>query len=167
MNGEFIRFSILRMFCFYNVVKSVWKRNRKKNTGNNRQKIGESYRCDEKNTVQKYIKMTEYGARISRKKPLLSKKNKNKRRLWANKMVEMPLDYWKKVIFSDECRFSQFNNAYRTFVYRKKNRAYQAKRLVKYSDKKHVDYLPIRVIHKYFDFECIHLHLMFQIPFYE
>lgn len=30
MNGEFIRFSILRMFCFYNVVKSVWKRNRKK-----------------------------------------------------------------------------------------------------------------------------------------
>ncbi|KAH7644022.1 hypothetical protein HUG17_6384 [Dermatophagoides farinae] len=51
-----------------------------------------------KNTVRKYIKMTEYGARISRKKPLLSKKNKNKRRLWANKMVEMPLDYWKKYI---------------------------------------------------------------------
>ncbi|KAH7642911.1 hypothetical protein DERF_010779 [Dermatophagoides farinae] len=44
-------------------------------------------------------------------------------------MAEMPVDYWKKVIFSDECRFSQFNDAYRTFVYRKKNQAYQAKRL--------------------------------------
>ena len=73
--------------------------------------------------------MTEYGARISRKKPLLSKKNKNKRRLWANKMVEMPLDYWKKVIFSDECRFSQFNDAYRTFIYRKKKIRHTTPRL--------------------------------------
>lgn len=85
MNGEFIRFSILRMFCFYNVVKSVWKRNRKKNTGNNRQKIGESYRCDEKNTVQKYIKMTEYGYRKSRKKPILSKKNKKQESFLGHK----------------------------------------------------------------------------------
>lgn len=82
-----------------------------------------------RNTVQKYTKMTEYNVRIARKKPLLSKKNINKRRLWANKMAEMPLDYWKKVIFSDESRFSQFSDAYRTFVYRKKNQAYQAKRL--------------------------------------
>ncbi|KAH9517934.1 hypothetical protein DERF_008550 [Dermatophagoides farinae] len=71
--------------------------------------------------------MTEYGYRKSRKKPILSKKNKNKSRFWAIKMAEMPLDYWKKVIFSDECRFSQFNDAYRTFVYRKKNQAYHAK----------------------------------------
>ncbi|KAH9497383.1 hypothetical protein DERF_013378 [Dermatophagoides farinae] len=82
-----------------------------------------------RNTVQKYTKMTEYNVRIARKKPLLSKKNINKRRLWANKMAEMPLDYWKKVIFSDESRFSQFSDAYRTFVYHKKNQAYQAKRL--------------------------------------
>mgnify|MGYP002714486422 CR=1 FL=1 len=81
------------------------------------------------NTVRKYIPMLEYGARIARRKPLLSKKNKNKRRLWANKMVKMPTDYWRKVIFSDECRFSQFNDAYRTYVYRKKNQAYQTKRL--------------------------------------
>ena len=73
--------------------------------------------------------MAEYNVRIARKKPLLSKKNINKRRKWANKMAEMPLDYWKKVIFSDESRFSQFSDAYRTFVYRKKNQAYQAKRL--------------------------------------
>ena len=60
-------------------------------------------------TVRRYLPMLDYTPRIARRKPLLSKKNKNKRRLWANEMAAKPMDFWKRVIFSDESRFAQFS----------------------------------------------------------
>ena len=80
-------------------------------------------------TVRIYLPMLDYTPRIARRKPLLSKKNINKRRLWANDMATKPMDFWKRVIFSDESRFAQFSDARRMYVLRTKDQAYQAKRL--------------------------------------
>lgn len=69
--------------------------------------------------VKDRLKKAGLPARVPRKKPLLSDKNRKSRYQWAKDHIDLTEEDWKKVIFSDETPFTLFQWAGRHYVRRR------------------------------------------------
>lgn len=74
-------------------------------------------------TVCKILKKSGYHARVARKKPFVSLINRQKRIAFAKEHISKPLDFWEKVLFSDESKFCIFGITGRKLVWRKQGTA--------------------------------------------
>lgn len=72
-------------------------------------------------TVKRVLRRRGYNGRISRKKPFISKVNRNKRFEFAKKYIFKGPEFWKKVLFSDESKFNIFGSDGRQIAWRKPN----------------------------------------------
>jgi hypothetical protein len=59
-------------------------------------------------SVKRRLKEVGLNGRVLRKKPLLSAKNKKARYQWAKDHLDLTVEEWKKVNFSDETPFTLF-----------------------------------------------------------
>ncbi|GFV23967.1 transposable element Tcb1 transposase [Trichonephila clavipes] len=59
-------------------------------------------------TVRNRLHSTGLKARTPRKKPYISGVNRKRRLEFAMEYTNKPMDFWKKVIFSDEIKFEIF-----------------------------------------------------------
>lgn len=65
------------------------------------------------------------------KKPFISEVNRKKRLDFATKYVNEPLDFWKKIIFSDESKFEVFKPANILTIWRKNKTALDKRNILK------------------------------------
>lgn len=72
-------------------------------------------------TVQNAVHEAGYNSRVPRKKPFISKVNQRKRIDFANEYLNKNMNFWKKVIFSDESKFNIFHCDGRISVWRRPN----------------------------------------------
>ena len=78
-------------------------------------------------TVRRVLNSAGYNARVCRKKPQFSKVNQMKRLSFAKEHINKGIDFWDKVIFSDESKFSIYKSDGRVLTWRKKGEALQEK----------------------------------------
>ncbi|GFT89707.1 transposable element Tc1 transposase [Trichonephila clavipes] len=76
---------------------------------------------------KKKLEKAGYHGRVVRKKPHISPVNRQKHLDFANEHVNKPLQFWKKVLFSDESKFSIFGIKRRKLVWRKQGTALEKK----------------------------------------
>ncbi|CAK9829697.1 Transposable element Tc1 transposase [Anthophora retusa] len=69
--------------------------------------------------IRMRIKEAGYHSRVSRKRPLISKRNAQRRLAFAKQFINKPIDFWKNVIFTDESKFELRSNKRRQLVWRK------------------------------------------------
>lgn len=81
-------------------------------------------------TIRRYLKREGYSGRIARKKPFISKVNRRKRLNFARQHVDKPLEFWKKVLWTDETKINLFGSDRGSFVWRKKNEALKPRNLI-------------------------------------
>lgn len=74
-------------------------------------------------TIRRRLHETGFTNRVSIKKPMISAKNKKKRLEFAKKYVDMPLSFWKSVVWSDESKFELVGKKKRRKVWRKAGEA--------------------------------------------
>ena len=72
--------------------------------------------CDE--TVCRSFRRQGLGARVKRKKPLLTKRHKKKRLQWAKASQDCDVENWSYVIWSDESKFDVFGSDGRQWCWR-------------------------------------------------
>lgn len=74
-------------------------------------------------TVRRRLK--EHGLKnvFAPKRPFINKRNKKKRLEFAKKYIGMPLDFWKKVLWTDESKFELFGQKRRSRIWRKSGEA--------------------------------------------
>lgn len=77
--------------------------------------------------VRRRLNEANLFGRVSRKKPLLSKKNIKKRVDFAKTHKGNELSFWKNVLWSDETKINRVGPDGRTFVHRPKNQALNIK----------------------------------------
>ena len=58
-------------------------------------------------------------SRVARKKPFISKINKMKRIDFVKKYLDSSNDFWKNIIFSDECKINIFGSDGKQIVFEK------------------------------------------------
>ena len=90
------------------------------------------------NTVLRRLREKGIRSRIQRSKPLLTRVAAKKRLAFAKQYVSMPIEFWKKVIFSDESKFEIISNKKTSRVFRLKHQALMqrmTKKKVKHSKK--------------------------------
>ena len=75
-------------------------------------------------TICKLMKKKHLNSYLATKKPLLSIKDRLKRRKWCKKRAAWTVEQWRKVIFSDESNFELINRKKRAIVRRYKNEKY-------------------------------------------
>lgn len=80
-------------------------------------------------TIRNIIKTAGYNGRVSRKKPYVSKVNRQKRLAFAKEHVNKPQSFWDSVIFSDESIFRIFGSGGRVMVWRRPNQQLQSQNL--------------------------------------
>lgn len=78
-------------------------------------------------TIRRRLNDANLFGRISRKKPLLSKKNIKKRLHFAKTHKQKDLSFWKKILWSDETKVNRIGPDGRTIVHRPKNQALNIK----------------------------------------
>ena len=68
-------------------------------------------------------RLNEFGLRgcIPKKKPFVSAKNRSKRLLFSNKYGLKGIDFWKRVLWSDESKINMISSDGLTYVRRPKN----------------------------------------------
>lgn len=72
-----------------------------------------------RNTISRALKLAGIHSRTPRKKPFISKVNQAKRLAYAKKYVDMPISFWKKIVWSDESKFNVRASDGRKRVWRK------------------------------------------------
>jgi len=75
-------------------------------------------------TVKDRLKKAGLPARVARRKPLLSEKNRRARYEWAKEHRYLTEYDWRNVIFSDESPFTLFQDGGKQYVRRRANEAY-------------------------------------------
>lgn len=81
-------------------------------------------------TVRRMLRQHEFFNRVARRKPLISSKNEKKRLEFANLHKGKDLNYWDRVLFTDESKFNLFGNDRNYKVWRKKNESLKKKNIV-------------------------------------
>ncbi|GFW15047.1 uncharacterized protein TNCV_983391 [Trichonephila clavipes] len=81
-------------------------------------------------TVRNIEHSTGLKARSARKKPYISEVNRKRRLEFAMKYKNKPMDFWKKVIFSDESKFEIFTPPSIRKVWRKNKTALETKNVL-------------------------------------
>ena len=71
-------------------------------------------------TVCNRLKENRLFGGYATRKPMISEKNRLKRLQFAKKYLKMPLNFWKRVIWSDESKFEIINSKRRVRVYKRK-----------------------------------------------
>ena len=69
-------------------------------------------------TIRRYLFRLGLKSFVARRKPLLTQTMKTKRLQWCRKFQNKPINFWDKIIFSDECRIDLFNYRGRQMVRR-------------------------------------------------
>ena len=80
-------------------------------------------------TIRNVLHSAEIFGRAARKKPFINNVNREKRLKFAKTHINEPLDFWKRVIFSDETKFNIFGSDGKKFVWRKPNCELQEKNI--------------------------------------
>lgn len=80
-------------------------------------------------TIRNVLKKSGYNGRTARRKPFISKINKQKRMDFAKAHMYRPREFWNSVIFSDECKFNLFGSDGRVKIWRMKNTEMECKNL--------------------------------------
>lgn len=75
-------------------------------------------------TIRRALYDAGYNSRVAARKPLISRKNRRDRLQWCRQHREWTEDDWKKVIWSDESRYTLFQNDGRTRVWRLQKERY-------------------------------------------
>lgn len=71
------------------------------------------------NTVRRALKRNGLVARVKRKKPLLSKKHREKRLKFAKRYKDWTINEWSKIVWSDESKFQIFGSDGREYYWKK------------------------------------------------
>ena len=77
-------------------------------------------------TVSRRLHEMGYYSRIPKRKPLISNRNRKQRLVFYNTHKNWTLSQWKNIIWSDESRFTLFNNDGRLRVWRHKGERYNS-----------------------------------------
>lgn len=72
-------------------------------------------------TIRRRLHDANLRGHIARKKPLLTSIHKKRRLEFARKYSDKPIEFWKRVVFSDESKFELFGNRRRQTVWRTSN----------------------------------------------
>lgn len=78
-------------------------------------------------TIRRTLNHAELYGRRPRKKPLLKKRHKKERLIFAKEYRDKPQSFWDNVLWTDETKIEFFGNAKQQFVYRRRNEAYKEK----------------------------------------
>ncbi|CAK9832656.1 Transposable element Tc1 transposase [Anthophora retusa] len=79
-------------------------------------------------TIRRTLRKEEYHGRVARKKPYISKANREKRLQFAKTYVNCDNNFWKSVIFSDETKINLFGrDGKKQIVWRKPNTEYHVR----------------------------------------
>lgn len=81
-------------------------------------------------TIQRSLNNNGFRSRTPRKKPLISEKNRKLRLEFAQQHLDKGLDFWKRVLFTDESKYNIFGSDGRAKVWRKANTAMNPKNLL-------------------------------------
>ncbi|GFU76726.1 transposable element Tcb2 transposase [Trichonephila clavipes] len=81
-------------------------------------------------TVRNVLHSAGLKARTPRKKPYISEVNRKRRLEFAMKYKNKPMDFWKKVIFSDESKFEIFTPPSIREIWRKNKTAFEPKNVL-------------------------------------
>lgn len=81
-------------------------------------------------TIQRTLNANGFHSRTPRKKPLISEKNRKLRLEFAQRYIDKGIDFWKRVLFTDESKYNIFGSDGRDKVWRKPNTAMDPKHLV-------------------------------------
>ena len=76
-------------------------------------------------TVKRRLHEVGLKYRRARRKPYINKRNMKKRLAFAKKYVNMPMSFWKKIIWTDESKFELQQLKKKQQVWRKPNEAYK------------------------------------------
>ena len=71
------------------------------------------------NTVRRALRRNGLMARVKRKKPLLSKKHREKRLKFAKEFKDWTVSDWSKVVWSDESKFQIFGSDGRQYCWKR------------------------------------------------
>ncbi|CAK9827588.1 Transposable element Tcb1 transposase [Anthophora retusa] len=80
-------------------------------------------------TVRDYLRSSEYHGRVARKKYFVNETNRKKRLEFAKQHINTPIEYWNRVIFTDESKFEIFGSKKKFTVWRKKNTQFRKENL--------------------------------------
>lgn len=80
-------------------------------------------------TIRRRLEERGLKSYFAKKRPMISKANKQKRLKFARDHVNKPLEFWKRVIWSDESKFELFNKKRRLRVWRKSDEGLQDRHL--------------------------------------
>ena len=72
-------------------------------------------------TIRRRMYERGYHGRVARKKPYLNEYHIKRRLQFAKDHIDQPMEFWKKVIWSDESKFNLFGSDGRMFVWRRPN----------------------------------------------
>lgn len=81
-------------------------------------------------TVTRALNNEGFHCRTPRKKPLISDKNRKLRLEFAKKHINKGIDFWKRVLFTDESKYNIFGYDGKAKVWRKPNTAMDPKHLM-------------------------------------
>ncbi|CAK9796254.1 Transposable element Tc1 transposase [Anthophora quadrimaculata] len=80
-------------------------------------------------TISNRLKEAGYLSRTARKKPYITKVNRQRRLEFAKKYINKPLEFWKTVIFSDESKFNLWGSDGKRLVWRENGKALNPKNI--------------------------------------
>ncbi len=83
-----------------------------------------------KNTIRRALYEMGYHSRIALRKPYISESNRRFRLKWTRERRSWTINEWKKVIWSDESRFTLFQNDGKVHVWRLPKEKYDVNCLV-------------------------------------
>jgi hypothetical protein len=81
------------------------------------------------NTVKRRIKKRGLSGFIAARKPFINDRNRKRRVALAKDLLNKPISFWKRVIWSDEKKFELFGAKRRVIVYRRPGERYELKYL--------------------------------------
>jgi transposase/predicted transcriptional regulator len=100
---------------------SQFKKNKIEKLTEGKEVIRKRYKIDcVKQTIKNYLNENGLKCFIKTKKPLLTKKHKEKRLDFAKKFCEYSFFDWNKIIWSDECMFALINTNRKEFYWKSK-----------------------------------------------
>lgn len=80
-------------------------------------------------TIRNILRKNNFHGRVPRKKPYISKQNRQKRLRFAIAHINRSYDFWKTVIFADESKYNIFGSDGSNFVWRQPNTELNLKNL--------------------------------------
>ena len=78
-------------------------------------------------TIRRTLNREGLYGRRPRRTPLLKKRHKKERLIFAKEYLDKPQSFWENVLWTDETKIELFGNAHKRFVYRRRNEAYKEK----------------------------------------